>query len=126
MNEEKYIKERVQNQIDWYSKKSALNKKLHLWFRGLIIVFSATIPFLTGLIEDKSKSLTIIVGVLGVLIAVLTSLTALMKFQEKWSEYRTTSETLKHEKYLYETKSGPYDNERTDNFKIICCKNRKP
>ena len=40
-----------------------------------------------------------------------------MKFQEKWSEYRTTSETLKHEKYLYETKSGPYDNERTDNFK---------
>jgi hypothetical protein len=32
---------------------------------------------------------------------------------EKWIEYRTTTETLKHEKYLYFTNSLPYANDDT-------------
>ena len=60
----------------------------------------------------------IILGVLGSLIAILSGLSGLLKFQEKWTEYRTTSETLKHEKILFQTKTGPYS-EEVEPFKLL-------
>ncbi len=114
MKEEQYIKERVDDQLNWYSKKSVTNKKYHLWTRGLVIVFSAIIPFAAGFLEthknDSTTYLNYVIGVLGMLVAILTGVSALMKFQEKWVKYRSTSEALKHEKYLYMTSSGGYKN----------------
>ncbi len=110
MNENEYIEQRVNDQINWYSKKSTINKHYHNWSKGLIITFSALIPFAAGFISVETKWLTYIIAILGVFIAVLTGISTLLKFQEKWIKYRTTSETLKHEKFLFLTKSGPYDN----------------
>ena len=45
------------------------------------------------------------------MIAVPSGLSALFKYHENWIEYRITSETLKHEKYLFQAKCSPYDNE---------------
>ena len=118
MNENEYIEQRVNDQIDWYSQKSKINKNCHNWSKGLIITFSALIPFAAGFISIETKWLIYIIAILGFLISILTGISSLLKFQEKWIKYRTTSETLKHEKFLYLTKSGPYDN--TDNaFKIF-------
>ena len=50
--------------------------------------------------------------------AILTGLSVLLKFQEKWTEYRTTSEILKHEKFLFITKAGSYGNEE-ESFKLF-------
>jgi hypothetical protein len=118
MDEQTYIKERVDHQIKWYSTKSSRNKAWHLWTKGLIIVFAALIPFAAGFITPETKWLNYIIATLGVLTAVFSGLSALLKFHEKWEEYRTTSETLKHEKYLYLTKSGPYNNEE-EPFKFL-------
>jgi|TARA_B110000037_G_scaffold137421_1_gene155579 hypothetical protein len=118
MTEEEYIKERVDDQIDWYGKKSATNKNYHLWTKGLVIVFAALIPFAAGFISEKTIWLNYVIAVLGVLTAIFTGLSALLKFQEKWNEYRTTSETLKHEKYLFRTEAGPYDGE-SEPFKFF-------
>ena len=52
-----------------------------------------------------------ILVVLGVLIAGITGLLALYKFEEKWIKYRTTAESLKHEKFRYLTRTMPYDGE---------------
>ncbi|CAA0145596.1 conserved hypothetical protein [Tenacibaculum maritimum] len=106
MTEEEYIKERVDDQIDWYEEKSAVNKKYHLWTKGLVIVFAALIPFAAGFISEQTIWLNYVIAILGVLTAIFTGLSALLKFQEKWNEYRTTSETLKHEKYLFRTQAG--------------------
>ena len=110
MKEDQYMKERVNDQINWYSKKSTRNKQLHLWMRGLVIVFSAIIPFAAGFVETNPDFiyLNYIIGILGMLVAILTGISSLMKYQEKWVKYRTASETLKHEKFLYVTKSGEY------------------
>ncbi len=117
MNEDQYIKERVDDQIAWYSTKSATNKTLHLWTKGLIITFSALIPFISGFLKSGPEYLDYVIGVLGMLVAILTGISELMKFQEKWSKYRTTAETLKHEKFLYSTQSGHYkDQERHFNL----------
>ena len=45
----------------------------------------------------------------GVMTATLTGLSALLKFQEKWTTYRITAESLRREKILYKTAVSPYD-----------------
>ena len=117
MDEETYIKERIDDQIDWYSQKS---KRSQNWFKSLRIieiVAAATIPFLAGYASDAEPELKVIIGLLGVLIAFVAGIISLNKFQEIWIEYRTTSETLKHHKYLFLTKSSPYD--REDAFQVL-------
>ncbi|CAC9547912.1 hypothetical protein [uncultured Gammaproteobacteria bacterium] len=108
MNEEEYLNDRLNDQINWYSKKSQTNQK---WFKGLRlleIIAATIIPFLAG-IGSIIPYYLIIIGVLGVIIAVSAGLSALYKYHENWIEYRTTSETLKHEKYLFQAKCSPYD-----------------
>lgn len=117
MTEQEYIKTRIDDQITWYSDKATINKLYNHWTKGLIIVFSATIPLIAGL-ESCSSFKNIILGILGSLIAIISGLSGLLKFQEKWTEYRTTSETLKHEKILFQTKTGPY-NEEPEPFKLL-------
>jgi hypothetical protein len=52
-----------------------------------------------------------IIGVLGVIIAIISGVLALYRFQENWTEFRTTAESLKHEKYLFLTGTEGYANE---------------
>lgn len=109
MTEQEYIKSRIDDQINWYSRKATINKLLNHWTKGIIIVLSSLIPLVAGF--DCCCFQNLILGILGALISVLSGISGLLKFQEKWAEYRTTSETLKHEKILFETKTGPYDGE---------------
>ena len=111
MSPDEYIKSRLDDQIDWYSRRSQSNQR---WFKGLRIieiVFASTIPFLVSQITTDTPLLRIIVGGMAVCIAVVSGLVSLYKFHENWIEYRTTAETLKHEKYLFLSKASPYDNE---------------
>jgi hypothetical protein len=117
MNEQEYLKTRIDDQINWYSKKATTNKNLHHWTKALVIIFSAIIPLIAGIEFDATKK-NITLGLFGTLIAILSGLSGLLKFQEKWSEYRTTSETLKHEKILFQTSTGPFDNQ-VEPFKIL-------
>ena len=108
MNEEIYLEERLQNQIDWYSAKSKKNQDWFKLLRLVEILAAATIPFLAGYVTDATPLFKISIGLLGVLIAVVAGIISLNKFQEIWVEYRTTSETLKHQKYLFLTGVAPY------------------
>ena len=109
MNEDAYIENRLDRQIEWYSNKSATNKKLYISSRIIEIISAATIPFLSGM-GDKISYSAWIIGSLGLLIAIIASLNSLFKYQENWIEYRSTVEQLKHEKFLYLTSTQPYDN----------------
>jgi len=117
MTEQEYIKFIVDNQINWYSNKAKINKLLNYWTKSLVIAFSATIPLVAGL-EFCATTKNVILGILGTLIAILSGLSGLLKFQEKWAEYRTASETLKHEKIFFQTKTGPYS-EEPEPFKLL-------
>ena len=117
MEQDTYIKDRLDHQIEWYDNKSIRNQT---WFRRLQIISilaSGMIPFVTGYITDTTIALKAIVGLLGVLVSVITATLGLYRFQENWLEYRTTSESLKHEKILFTTRSGPYELEEP--FKIL-------
>lgn len=108
MTEEQYLSERVEDQINWYSKKSTINKTYYLCANALVIVFAALIPFFAGFAKEYTW-LNFPIGVLGVLTAVATGLSSLYKFQEKWTTYRITAEALQREKVLFQTTTSPYD-----------------
>lgn len=114
MNESEYLKDRLTNQIYWYDRKSQWNQK---WFKRLQVfqlVAAAVIPFLSGYISTDTPNfwIKISIGLIGVLIAGSGAVVGLYKFQENWMEYRTTCESLRHEKYLFLTKIEPYDTEK--------------
>ena len=103
-NEEEYLQTRVLDQIKWYDKKSAMNKKWYLRMKITEVIMALFIPFLTGYITDKTIGLKIIVGVIGIIVAAVAGLITLIKFQENWIEYRTVAESLKLEKFLFLSK----------------------
>ncbi len=109
MNPEEYIKDRVDDQIAWYDRKSASNQR---WFRRLRIieiVAAALIPFLAVYPDWYGQK--VVVALLGLVIAVIAGGLGLFQFQENWTSYRDTCESLKQEKYLFLTKTEPYHQE---------------
>lgn len=116
--EQKYINERLNEQINWYDNKSQDNQKYFKKLKIIEILSASLIPFLVAY-SDKCTYIQYIVGILGISIALIAGLLSLYKFQENWIEYRTMSETLKHQKYLYETKCPPYDKDDNRFTKLV-------
>ena len=110
MTPEEYLRDRVDDQIDWYSKKSKSNQN---WFKGLKLVelaSAAVIPFVAGMSSNIPCSVWIL-GLLGVMVTICAGVTSVYHHQENWINYRATSEALKHEKFLFLTRSGSYADE---------------
>ena len=79
------------------------------------IFLAALIPFLVGLPWEFPVKL--VIGALGVSVVCISGLISLNKFEERWIRYRTAAENLKHQKYLFLTKSEPYHD--SDAFTVL-------
>jgi len=117
MNDEEYIKSRLDHQITWYDKKSIKNKKNYIILVLFQVITSTSIPFIIIFNDLNTFTIKVIISAIGLLIAICTGILTLCNFQENWVEYRTTCESLKHHKYRYLTKTAPYEDE--DAFKIF-------
>ena len=106
-----YLTDRVDNQIDWYDKKSSWNQRLYKRLQILQIAAAASIPIFAGFITPEATDMKHVVASIGALIAIISGILSLYKFQENWIQYRTVSESLKHQKYLFLTKTYPYHTE---------------
>lgn len=96
---------RLDDQIAWYSKKSSLNQRRYKSLKVLTIASAAVIPVVTTANVPHGSS---IAAGLGVLIAVAEGAQQLNQYNPNWTSYRATAEALKHEKFLYLAKAGPY------------------
>ena len=109
MGEEEYLEERLVGQMKWYGKKSAANKK---WYRQgqLAQIVLASLITLSGIFpHEEFPWVFYAIPLMGAMIAIISGVLGLYKFQENWIEYRTTAEALKQERYLFLTKSEPYN-----------------
>lgn len=100
------VLKRLEQEIDWYSKNSKSNQ---MWYKRLSIleiIFAALVPFAVVI-----KINVVFIAVFGLLIIIIQGLQGLFQFQNHWLSYRSTAENLKHEKYLWLAKAGPYSNE---------------
>jgi hypothetical protein len=101
------IMDRLEDQIGWYDRRSV--SSMH-WYKRLKIseiASAAIIPFLAASNIPRAVYVT---GALGVLVTVFEGLLQLNQYHENWIRYRSTCESLKHEKYIYLANAGPYAN----------------
>lgn len=119
-----YIEKRVDNQIEWYDKKSKTAQKWYKVYQIVEIILATLIPLLAGY-SQSYKQIAFIVGLFGAIIAIIESITKLYKFHENWIQYRTTCEMLKYQKHLYLTGSAPYNSadETVDNVFVRTIEN---
>lgn len=108
MNAKAYMKDRVDDQISWYERKSASNKKWFYMAQITVLVASACIPVLAIMTLLDVQLFRLIIGVFGAIVTIATGIASLCKYHEHWYEYRKVAESLKHEKYMYATAKGPY------------------
>jgi hypothetical protein len=95
--------ERLEDQIGWYDRKSGDDQRLYKWLKLLEIAVAASLPVVAAV-----HSPVWVTGGLAAVIVVLEGVQHLYQFQEHWITYRSTAEALKHERYLYLAKAGPY------------------
>lgn len=101
------IMERLEDQIGWYDRKSLASQRAFKRIKTVEIFAAAVIPFLAAL---KIFFIGMVTAGLGVLITVLEGILHLNQYQQNWITYRSTCESLKHEKYTYLAKASPYAN----------------
>jgi hypothetical protein len=80
VNQDDYIKDRVDGQIEWYDRKSGTNQRWFRWLRIVEIIAAASIPLLVGY-ADSITELKVVIGILGLLIALGRSSRQLVSFQ---------------------------------------------
>ncbi len=103
----KYLKERYEDEINWYETRSAKNKKFYTFFQWGVIVLSAILPVL---VVSFTQGLKWVTASIAAILAIGTTGLKTFKFQENWINYRTIAETLKKEKYFYEAELDDYRN----------------
>jgi Protein of unknown function (DUF4231) len=97
--------ERLEDQIAWYDVKSRSNMR---WYKRLKISEIASAAVIPMLAASAIPRAMIVTGALGVIVTLFEGMLQLNQFHENWIRYRSTCESLKHEKYIYLANAGPY------------------
>ena len=121
MNQEEYIDLRLEDQINWYSKKSAVNQKKHKFWQVVKILTALMITVLTIWIVNGVDWLKYLIGILGAFIVFIESFISIFNYKELWITYRLSSERLQREKLLFLTKTNPYNSEESFDLLVRRC-----
>ena len=97
---------RLDDQIGWYDRHSARQRRAFYLLKLVTIVAAAAIPVLASLLANIH--LNILTSSLCALIVVVEGIQQLFQLQTNWILYRSACEGLKREKYLYLGDAGPY------------------
>jgi len=102
---------RLNDQLEWYDKKSGDNQFWHKLIKRAQLIFAGSIPVISFLDYAWIK---FAMAALGASVAILEGFEQLGQHNNLWTSYRSTAEYLKHEKYLFLASSGPYRNLNID------------
>ena len=103
---------RLEDQIKYYSDQAACSKRMFQRLKIATLSISVSIPVVSGLVAYypvlATVKTSIFTGVLGATIALLEGIQQLNQYHQNWIAYRSTAEALKHEKFLFIKRGGPY------------------
>jgi len=102
---------RLNDQLEWYDDKSRHNQFWYKIIKRAQLIFASSITVISFLDYAWIK---FAMAALGACVAVLEGFEQLGQHNNLWASYRSTAESLKHEKYLFLASSGPYRNLKTD------------
>jgi len=112
------MKDRLEDQLKWYSDKANENKKRYHASQIIIIIAGALVPIVNVMSLEVDVIIRIISSILGGMIIGITGIIQLKKYQENWIQYRSTEEMLKKEKFMYLNNAGEYSNSDNDEQKL--------
>ncbi|GAA4012151.1 hypothetical protein GCM10022232_62440 [Streptomyces plumbiresistens] len=95
--------DRLQNQLDWFDRKSALAQRRFKQLKLATLMLAAGLP-----VTVAASAPNWIPALMGALVAVIEGAQQLFKFQENWINYRSVCESLRREQYLYLARAGHY------------------
>jgi len=100
--------DRLEDQIKWYDRASAHSKRMFKRLKTATMAISVSIPLSAAFVTRYPTYTGVITGAMGATIALLEGLQQLNQYHQNWITYRSTAESLKHEKYLFLSAAGPY------------------
>jgi uncharacterized protein DUF4231 len=95
--------DRLEDQLAWYDRKSVAAQQAYKRVKLSQLIVGAIVPVVAAL--QVSAAVT---ASLAAFVVVAEGAQQLYQWQTNWVLYRSTAETLKHEKYLYLAAAGPY------------------
>lgn len=104
MTVDKYVDERVQFNIKRYREKAKYCRGTYLYATFTSIILSSSIPILINL-----KVPIWITTIISFLVIALITIENVFHFRDRWKNYQIAEETLRKEKYLFQTKSRYYE-----------------
>jgi hypothetical protein len=96
---------RLEEQLEWYDRKSTKAQHAYKRIKVVELALATAIPPLAA-IDIGPAAVTI----LGSVVVFLEGVLHLFQYHDQWINYRSTCEALKHERYLFLAKAGPYAN----------------
>ena len=125
LQDEEYISNRIDPSVDQMSSLSVKNQNKYKFLKRAAIIIGATIPLCVTLTAFEAVDqerwikvpLLIYSALGGTVLALMNNLLKTGNYYDQWKRYRSITETLLREKYLYLTKMPPYDG--GDAFPII-------
>lgn len=118
MDEAAYLKERVENQQNWYDRKSSMFQRKYKRMKAAVIILSGLLPLGAGFINQGGIVLQVLVGAMGTAVAILEGMLSLNQYHENWLNYRKSAEFLKREMLLFQTRAGAYAY-ADDSFRLL-------
>jgi hypothetical protein len=106
---ESYFRDRVEEKIKTYTRLSRVYRFSYLVTGTLSIISSAAVPVLINASNNEQYA-----TLLSLFVTILVSIERLFRFREYWRNFDFAEESLKREKYLYQARSGEYDNKQDE------------
>src|SRR5689334_7237025 len=101
MSDANIVFERLDDQLNWYDRKSSWNERRFKRLKICTLASSVLIPVSAVFASRYPAPTAGFTAALGGLIALLEGLQQLNQYQQNWITYRSTAEALKHEKFLF-------------------------
>jgi len=103
---------RLEDQLNWYDHKSGVAQRAFKRLKVVQIVAAAAIPVVAVI-----HAPALLTAALGAGVVVLEAVQQLYQWQTNWVLYRSTAESLKHEKFLFLSGAGPYST--ADPYRVL-------
>jgi hypothetical protein len=103
---ERYFTNDLADQRRWYSRKAGLYKTRSELLALITIASGSLITFIQVL--EAAPWMPIVLGAIGVIVAVVAGWQRIARYSETWISYRTAAEGMKRERRLYTHGAGSY------------------
>lgn len=109
MDQEEYLRDRLDDQLAYYERKANQARTRYKAFRATEFISAALVPL--AVVLGSTIYHRVAAAGLGALAAAATGFQSVNRYQENWVEYRGVAEQLKSLRFAFVTRTAPFHGE---------------